>query len=237
MKKLIKKIILIILLIILISILGFLIINITRKFLIFNKISNKLSSLDFSNYYCKFYMDVDEKYLDESLPNYTPAAGAWEVFKQYNESQISETPLTIEASISEGKFRLSKLNNVYIKLDENISINEKFTINPFYRWNENKTFTDKLNLALNSKIKTVDFNNTKCYEITLKYNYHQDLYNTITIYIDKDSLLKVGEKIKYENKPESLYYFETKFNTLLPNEFSVKKLLNGYKNLNSNEEE
>lgn len=196
MKKNIK-ILIIVILIVLIAFLG----NTIRKYIIFDKISDALLNLDYSNYYHKEYI---EGY--ESEPY---------IWRACNGVVVQTASYgTVVYTENEKYILVQKADeNAYIKTEKTEEPN--LEINYFSAWEKNETFSDKLKLSLKSSIKTEMFDNKECFAIKM---------GEFTTYIDKETLFTLY--MNSENA-ENVYY-ETEIGTQKEEDYTIEKLLEGY---------
>lgn len=227
MKKNLKKVVLLIILILLIVLIVFGV-SLIRKYIIINKIVNNMNSIDISNYYCKVENSIDENSKEEGFED-------WHIYKSYNNIKVVENPSFIYIKTDEKSYGVVKYNGYYVEGNEQteeIVNNSLNTVRNYFNYlNDAKTFKDKLGISLHSNIKEKEFNNIDCYAITLNYKTDNGK-ESITIYIDKESLVRIAEEIKVPEENASIQefitYYDEKIGTQKEEDFLLENLLSGY---------
>lgn len=232
MKKNLKRMVLLVILMLLVVLIIFGV-NLTRKYIIINKIVNNMNNIDFSNYYCKVDKPLDEVSKNEDFEN-------WYIYKTYNNIKVVENPSFINIKADEKSYGAVKYNGYYVEgndvIGDLVDSELKTIRNYFYYLNDAKTFKDKLDISLNSSIKEKEFNNIDCYAVTLNYKF-ENKKESVTIYIDKESLVRIAEEITLDDSTDTLItYYEENVGTQKEEDFKLENLLSGYelKNANSN---
>lgn len=196
-----------------------------RKFIIINKIENKLSNMGkLTNYYLK----ITNENSNINNSNYN-------IYRRFNDMKIAETGFDLQVSFSaDDTYTLNKEKKVYLKSSSSIldDINDYYPLTKYFSKfteNEQNAF-EQLKLAIRSNIKTTDFRGTECYAISIKWK-DVDIENVSTYYVDKENLLFIANEFVQEDEKLTTVY-EAEFNTQTEEDFSKEKILEGFSPLN-----
>lgn len=219
MKKQVKYFILIVIILIMIILAYF-----GYKFYIIHKIEKNLEELSLQTNYSYVV-----KYGETTVNSNT--------FTKYsslnNMKLIEDSTGIIEAQFGENEvYSFDNSTKQYLENTNKNSLNEKFKDNVFqnfkYIFNsegeDEQSISFQLKLALKMKIKVENYNNIECYALSYKT---EDNY-IVTIYIDKENLLRVAQTMTDNNEYNDTINYEWEFNTQVEDNYNKEIILSGY---------
>ena len=148
---------------------------------------------------------------------------------------IEDSTGIIEAQFGENEvYSFDNSTKQYLENTNKNSLNEKFKDNVFqnfkYIFNsegeDEQSISFQLNLALKMKIKVENYNNIECYTLSYKT---EDNY-IVTIYIDKENLLRIAQTTTDNNEYNDTINYEWEFNTQVEDNYNKEIILSGYTN-------